>query len=249
MYVLPRVWQTNCPILVHVLILALDTSSSFGSIAVLRNQRPIGVLSTASEETYSSRMFRQLEFLLGELSLQLGDFDLFAVNAGPGSFTGLRVGLTTAKAWAEVYGKPLAAVGGLEAVASQDLAPAVVPVLDARRGELYAGFYRRPGGPGKALTRVEEAVLTPEQFIAWLNDSPERCASPLVTPAAEWLAALLSAQNGGGEFAIREVSPVLAPVIGALAYERAQRGETTDALRLDANYIRRPDAERNWKET
>ena len=237
----------------HVLILSLDTSSSCGSVAVLRKERPIGVISTASEETFSSRIFRQLEFLLSELSLKLGDFDLFAVNAGPGSFTGLRVGLTTAKAWAEVHGKPVVAVSGLEAVASQDrsAATAVIPVMDARRGEIYAGLYRRSEGKpeAEALTRVEEIVLTPCQFITWLTDSPERRAAPLVTPAVEWLAPILSAQNSVGQaFAVREVSPVLAPAIGALAYERAQRGETTDALRLDANYIRRTDAERNWKE-
>src|SRR5271166_5021543 len=103
-----RVWPTDCPIIESVLVLALDTSSPSGSIAVLRDEKVIGVVSTTGDETYSSRMFRQLEFLLAELKLSHGDFDLFAVNSGPGSFTGLRVGLTAAKGWAEVYAKPAA---------------------------------------------------------------------------------------------------------------------------------------------
>lgn len=97
----------NCPILVHVLILSLDTSSLSGSVAILRDDLTLGVISTRADENYSSRMFRHLEFLLSDLSLKLDDFDVFAVSAGPGSFTGLRVGLTAAKGWAEVYRKPV----------------------------------------------------------------------------------------------------------------------------------------------
>jgi tRNA threonylcarbamoyladenosine biosynthesis protein TsaB len=103
----------------HVLTLALDTSSPAGSLAVLRDERVIGTVSTWTDEIYSSRMFRHLDFLLGELSLGLQAFDLFAVAAGPGSFTGLRVGLAAAKGWSEVFRKPIAAVSALEAIAAQ----------------------------------------------------------------------------------------------------------------------------------
>jgi hypothetical protein len=97
-----RVWHKNCPIIVSVLILALDTATPAGSLAVLRDEVVLGTISTWTGETYCSRMFRQLEFLLGELSLGLEKFDLFAVASGPGSFTGLRVGLAAVKGWAEV---------------------------------------------------------------------------------------------------------------------------------------------------
>ena len=95
-----------------MLILALDTSSPAGSLAILRDEKVIGVVSTWAEETYSARMFRHLDFLLRELSLDLKQFELFAVAAGPGSFTGLRVGLTAVKGWAEVYKKPAVGVSG-----------------------------------------------------------------------------------------------------------------------------------------
>ncbi len=237
----------------HVLILSLDTSSQAGSIAFAEDGRLLAVISTASEETYSSRIFRQLEFLLSELALTLDRFDLFAVNGGPGSFTGLRVGLTTAKAWAESFSKPVVAISGLEAVAAQTFAVSrpIIPVIDARRGELYAGYYRiEPQSPTAAATLTaagEDAVMTPDEFLSWLAEFPSLDQAILATPSAAWLASVLPPGSEAPQRQICEVSPVLAPTIAKLAYQRALRGETVDALRLDANYVRRSDAELNWK--
>ncbi len=148
----------------HVLTLSLDTSSPAGSVAILRDEITLGVISTRAEENYSSRIFRHLEFLLSDLTLKLADFDVFAVSAGPGSFTGLRVGLTAAKGWAEVYRKPVVGVSALEAVAFQARAGStvLVPALDARRGQIYFGVYRTAVA-GLALDG-EEFVVTPEEF-------------------------------------------------------------------------------------
>src|SRR5271168_1640238 len=146
-----------------MLILSLDTSSPSGSVAILRDDLTLGVISTRAEENYSSRIFRHLDFLLSDLTLKLADFDLFAVSAGPGSFTGLRVGLTAAKGWAEVYRKPVVGVSALEAVAFQARSGAVlIPALDARRGQIYFGVYRTAAA-GLALDG-EEFVVTPEEF-------------------------------------------------------------------------------------
>src|SRR5271168_3537334 len=146
-----------------MLILSLDTSSPSGSVAILRDDLTLGVISTRAEENYSSRIFRHLDFLLSDLTLKLADFDLFAVSAGPGSFTGLRVGLTAAKGWAEVYRKPVVGVSALEAVAFQARSGAVlIPALDARRGQIYFGVYRAAAA-GLALDG-EEFVVTPEEF-------------------------------------------------------------------------------------
>jgi tRNA threonylcarbamoyladenosine biosynthesis protein TsaB len=241
---------------VHVLILSVDTASPAGSVAVLRDDQLLGVISTHTDETYSSRIFRQLDFLLTELNLALDRFDLFGVNAGPGSFTGVRVGLTTAKAWGEVFAKPVVPVSCLEAMASQ-LASGrepIVPVIDARRGQVYAGVYRRSAGSSGEtaglLLSAENAVMSPREFVAWLDNSPELTGAILVTSAARWLSSFMAQHDGvsrNRDIRIREVSPVLAPAIGRLAYTKAQHGETVDALRLDANYVRRCDAEVNWK--
>jgi tRNA threonylcarbamoyladenosine biosynthesis protein TsaB len=240
---------------VHVLVLALDTSSPSGSLAVLRDEKVIGVVSTATGEVYSSRMFRELEFLLGELSLRMNEFELFSVAAGPGSFTGLRVGLAAVKGWAEVYRKPIAAVSALEAVAVQAHSNAglIVPVLDARRGQLYFGLYR-PTGDGKGESRLaldgEEYVMTPAEFFEAVRDRAGGAGFSIVTPQPELFSGVaLQGEITNLNARVEPASSVLAPFIGQLGFRRAQRGELADPLTLDANYVRRTDAELHWKES
>ncbi|HYL69434.1 MAG TPA: tRNA (adenosine(37)-N6)-threonylcarbamoyltransferase complex dimerization subunit type 1 TsaB [Candidatus Limnocylindria bacterium] len=226
--------------------MALDTSSPAGSLAILRGEKVIGVVSTWAEETYSARMFRHLDFLLRELSLDLKQFDLFTVAAGPGSFTGLRVGLTAVKGWAEAYKKPAAGVSGLEALAVQahSTVPLLIPVLDARRGQIYFGFYRRSEN-GLAL-EGQECVMTPGEFLETLHSRAADTEFTIVTPESEFVSKQLS-QIEKRAPSVEQVSSVLAPLIGQLGYRRAQRGQISDALSLDANYVRRTDAELHWK--
>jgi tRNA threonylcarbamoyl adenosine modification protein YeaZ len=261
---------------VHVLILSLDTSSPSGSVAISRDDLMLGVISTRAEENYSSRMFRHLEFLLSDLSLKLADFDVFAVSAGPGSFTGLRVGLTAAKGWAEVYRKPAVGVSALAAVALQARGgnTVLVPALDARRGQIYFGVYR-PTAEGLALDG-EEFVVTPEEFAEKLGTlahsggvDPKQCgnggqhdsdgtrdggksggAFTIVTPDASVveLVSRLTPQFPAEFAGLNIVSSVLAPSIARIAHARALRGDVSDALTLDANYVRRTDAEMKWKD-
>lgn len=236
-----------------MLLLAVDTAAPTGSLAVMRDAALVGEISTASEEPYSSRLFRQLDFLLREVQLGTKDFDAFAVAAGPGSFTGLRVGLTAVKAWSEVFAKPIVAVSGLEAVAAQAHVPNekawIVPVLDARRGQIFAGVYRRED---LELAQAEdERVCTADELLLQLGQH-QSAELIFISPNAAILDHL-AAKIRAGETSraatckFQSASAVLAPVIGRLAMARAARGEFTDALRLDANYIRRSDAELLWK--
>lgn len=236
-----------------MLLLAVDTASRTGGLAVLRDGRLAGEISTTSEETYSSRLFRHLGFLLRELKLETRDFDLFAVNAGPGSFTGLRVGLAAVKAWAEVFAKPVVAVSGLEAVAAQVLPASrdslVAPVLDAHRGQLYAGLYTLSGS-GR-VPREPEQVCTAEEFLGQLSARAANERIHFISPNPDVLKPALDHWNAASASISREIdaaSPALAPFIGKVAFERASRGEFIDPLRLDANYVRRSDAELLWKD-
>lgn len=235
-----------------MLILSLDTSSPSGSVAIARDSHLLGVISTTTGEAYSSRIFRQLDYLLSETSLSLDQFDLFAVNAGPGSFTGLRVGLAAAKAWGEAFSKPIAAVNGLEAVAIQaGGAKRVISVLDARRGQLYTASYIAEAASASLQreSREPDQVLTPQQFLIWLKDFGHLDRGIIATTSIGWLRSLFNPSeltSIGVE--VCEVSPILAPPMLKIAFARAQSGETVDALRLDANYVRRSDAELNWKE-
>jgi tRNA threonylcarbamoyladenosine biosynthesis protein TsaB len=250
---LARVWQCNCPIIVHVLILALDTSSPTGSLAVLRDEALLGAVATSTDENFSSRLFRHVEFLLAELNLALNRFDLFSVVAGPGSFTGLRVGLAAAKGWAEVQGKPIAAISALEAVAAKSHARAgtVVPVLDARRGQVFFALYRRQTS-GELALEGDEHLATPNELCAILGEHRVTSDISIATPAKALVSTILSdlaGQDGPKHaFTIEEVSSILAPVVGQLGLLRAQSGRLADSLSLDANYIRRSDAELHLKE-
>src|SRR6266851_7076898 len=104
-----------------MLILAIDTSTRTGSAAILRDSNVLAEVSGYEETPYSGRIFRDISMLQDRANCRMDQIDVFAVAAGPGSFTGLRVGLTAVKAWAEVYSKPIAAISGLEAIAAESL--------------------------------------------------------------------------------------------------------------------------------
>jgi tRNA threonylcarbamoyladenosine biosynthesis protein TsaB len=229
-----------------MLSLSVDTSTRSGSLAVLHDEGLLGLVGTSTDETYSSRLFRHLRFLLEELRLGLDQFDLFSVAAGPGSFTGLRVGLAAVKGWAEAYGKPVAAVSVLEAVAAQATtqAPLLISVVDARRGQLFGAVYERRGAD--LALRGDEVVMAPEEFFASLTGIVGGEPAALVTPTPGVVAEALEGSPYRG-VPVECVSSLLAGAIGRLGYRRAARGESGDALGLDANYVRRPDAEVKWK--
>lgn len=238
-------WPVNCPIIGHVLLLAADTSSPSGSLSVLHDEFVLGLIHTVSDEPYSSRLFRHLDFLLHDLSLELKDFDIFAVASGPGSFTGLRVGLSAAKAWAEAFRKPIVGISALHAVAAQSRldAPFLVPIIDAQRQQLYYALFQN--SPLGQFLQGEEKVASPEEFVEDIRRRTEGSSTTLVTTSGELLAQGFdgfSAEAAGSEV----VSPALAPWVGRLALDQARSGKLSDSLSLDANYVRRSDAELHW---
>lgn len=236
-----------------MLLLAVDTADQAGSVAVLKDGQLAGVISTASTEAYSARLLRQTDFLLRELKIEVRDFDVFAVNAGPGSFTGLRVGLAAVKAWAEVFTKPIIAVSGLEAIAAQARplcdGALIAPVLDAHRGQIYAALYRSRD----ARLMIEEAqqVCEAQEFLARLASRGGNEPVRFISPCPRILERTLDDWTSAPAWISRTIEPasaILAPMIGQVAVNRAKEGEFTDSLRLDANYVRRSDAELLWKE-
>jgi tRNA threonylcarbamoyladenosine biosynthesis protein TsaB len=233
-----------------VLILALDTCDARGSVAILRDQSLLQVAPHTTNEDYSSWLLPTVAAVLASAGLTLRDIDLYAVAAGPGSFTGVRVGLTTVKAWSEVYGRPIAAVSRLEAIASEsNAAPAYVAAfIDARRNQIFAALYRRRAAA--LLERVDdEMVIAPDKFLEW-------CAAKAASEKIDWVSTdpncLTQTQQWSSRLALnetlQEISPVLASRIGQIGYRLALQNQHTDSLSLDANYVRRSDAEILWKD-
>jgi tRNA threonylcarbamoyladenosine biosynthesis protein TsaB len=231
-----------------VLILALDTCDARGSVALLRDASLLHTEAHLTAEDYSSWLLPAVARVQTAASITMRDINLYAVAAGPGSFTGVRVGLTTVKAWSEVYSQPIAAVSRLEAVAAEcsGSAPYVAAFIDARRNQIFAALYRRRA---PALERVEEEmVIDPDKFLDW-------CISKVGSRPIDWVSTdlhcITSTQRWSSRLALNEtmqqVSALLAPRIGQLGYQRKQQNQLTDALSLDANYVRRSDAELFWK--
>jgi len=239
-----------------MLLLAVDTSTRAGSVAVLRDRRLLGVRESCTTQPHASGLFADLQGLLDDLAISLAAFDLFAVASGPGSFTGLRIGLTAAKAWAEAFGRPVVAVSSLEAIAVQALkipdlpvGTAVVAVQDARRGQVFGRLYDYAGGALDPFVPVGQEVLLPAQeFVRLVADQVGERELVFVSPA---IAPIRSALEVAAlaQVRIEVVSGVLAPFIGEIGYARALRGNVTDALLLDANYVRRTDAEVRWRDS
>ena len=231
-----------------MIVLAIDTCDSRGSVAVLRDDAILHVVVHGSTEDYSSWLLPAVGQVLKASGLEVERLGGYAVAAGPGSFTGVRVGLTTVKAWGEVYGKRIAAVSRLEAIAIQAAAGSehVAAFVDAQRGQVFGGIFQRKG---KDLERVgEEMVITPARFI-------ESAAEIAKGGSLSWVsidaACLASEENwktreGRGE-KLESVSSTLAPAIGKIGMAQLAAGRFTDALSLDANYVRRSDAETFWK--
>jgi tRNA threonylcarbamoyladenosine biosynthesis protein TsaB len=231
-----------------------------GSVAVLRDRDVLAEIAAYEETPYSSRLFRDVDEVQRKAKIALDQVDVFAVASGPGSFTGLRVGLTAVKDWAEVYRKPIAAISGLHAIAWEaqtsdtPMTPKsatgmrlIAPFLDARRGQIFGAIYKESADEKLSLAlEGDESILSPDEFLETLK---QRSSSPpdFVSSTPEALSADRIHTIFPGARVI-SVAAALAPTIGRLGYEMALRGELADPLRVDANYVRRSDAEAAWKD-
>lgn len=242
----------------HMLILATDTSGKYGSIALARCEgRGAHVLDLVPLQggTFSAQLVSQISQLLAKHSLSKSDIDAFAVVSGPGSFTGLRVGLAAIKALAEILRKPIAAVSLLELIAfglcseagnlyestlgslQPDLGRTegeVLTALDAGRNEVYVGEYRlaeeRP-------VYLSESLLTFDPLVQRAGELP------VCTPDENVFARLTSADNGSGQPTVFQVERPNAALVARLGYKKILAGQTITPEALDATYIRRADAE------
>ena len=213
-----------------MLLLAADTSGQNGSIALARCSPPetcdiLEVVELAGG-TFSAQLVPQIASLLSKHNVSKNDLDAFAVVSGPGSFTGLRVGLAVIKALGEILGKPIAPLSllGLVAVTGQTGGKRVA-VLDAGRSEVYLGEY-----DGHQLQTQQ--LLTMSEFLTF---SP---TLPVITPDARIAAAARAAG-----LTVYEIAHPRADAVARLGWQKIQSGELASAEELEANYIRRTDAE------
>jgi tRNA threonylcarbamoyl adenosine modification protein YeaZ len=227
-----------------MIVLAIDTCEPRGSVAILNDDVILQVVAHTSTEEYSSWLLPAVDLALKSAKSTLAEIDLFTSASGPGSFTGVRIGLTTVKAWSEVFNKPIVAVSRLEAVAAQShsKAPYVASLIDAQRGQIFGALYKRAAGE---LTLIDqEVVASPDVFLDWVDaqvaGNDQRVAGnevAWISTDPDVLATHASWQGRAAE--IQRVPLPLAPLIGKIAFQRASQGHVLDALSVDANYVRR----------
>jgi len=220
-----------------MLLLVTDTSGKHGSVALARageSAKPdeVNVIESVPlvGGTFSAQLVPQISALLTKHQFHQADIGAFVVVSGPGSFTGLRVGLAAIKALAEILRKPIVPVSLLEVMASASgKSGDVLALLDAGRGEVYAGEYEVAGG---AARLIEERLLTREELPAAAQ------GRGMITPDES-----LAANVRQAGLAADQVPYPDSEGIARLGWHKLRAGETVTPEQLEANYIRRSDAE------
>lgn len=220
-----------------MLLLVADTSGKNGCVALARAQEESDSQEVQLIEsvplaggTFSALLVPQISGLLDKHGFRKSDIGAFIVVSGPGSFTGLRVGLAAIKALAEVLHKPIVPVSLLEVVACSGGAHGrVLAALDAGRGEVYGGTSQVEKGKSRM---VEERVLPRNEFVSLARNSV------VVTPDPN-----LALEVRSGAASVVELKEVRPDMIARLGWEKLRSGNVVSPEQLEANYVRRTDAE------
>lgn len=220
-----------------MLLLVTDTSGRNGTVALARagessgaNEIQLIEVAPLAGGAFSAQLVPQIAALLQKHNLRKTDIGAFIVVSGPGSFTGLRVGLAAIKALAEILLKPIVPVSLLEVVATASRAQGkVVAALDGGRREVFFGAYEIAG---ESVQVLQEELLSQSEFLLAAREST------VVTPDS----ALADAARTAG-VPVLAVDPPNAEMIARFGWKKLQAGKTVPPEQLEANYMRRSDAE------
>ncbi len=221
-------------------VLGIDTSTMTGGAAVVQNGRLLGEYVLNIRTTHSERLLPAVERLLHDAGLALAEMDGIAVVTGPGSFTGIRIGVATAKGFAYALQKKIVGVTTLEAFARQFLAfpGIVVPMIDSRRSEVYAQAFRA----GKPLTEPWNEHLS--HVLEWCRSQTEPCllvGDGSLTYQEQIKQGFPEAVFPSPEFALLRPSAV-----AALGWAKLQAGEGSHPFAVNPVYLRKTEAEIKW---
>jgi tRNA threonylcarbamoyladenosine biosynthesis protein TsaB len=216
-----------------MLTLAVDTTAEFGSIALVDESGVREEVLLHAPQGFSQVLFGAIVVLLARQGIRLSEIGLFAGASGPGSFTGVRVGLSAIKGLAEVCGKQVVAVSNLEALAEFGKTDARAAIIDARRGEVYAALSDGAGRqtvPETVLPFSKFLTLLPERAIEWISQDFEPFRAALAGTRFERHPAVTAPR-------------AMAAAIAGIATRRAAGGLAQDPASIEANYVRRSAAE------
>jgi tRNA threonylcarbamoyladenosine biosynthesis protein TsaB len=226
-------------------VLGIDTSTSCGSVGLMDDGEVISDYLLNIMVTHSERLLGAIELVLREARCPIGDIDGWAISLGPGSFTGLRIGVSTVKGLAFATGKPVAGVSTLDVLASQ-IAPTsylISPILDARKKEVYTAFYRYE--EGSSLKRQSDyQAIRPEDLVIKIKEQTIFLGDGVKTYGDFLLNSLPS-------LAIYPPAPLHFPhgsMVAKLGFELLKKGEYLNLSTFAPFYIRPSEAEVKWRE-
>jgi tRNA threonylcarbamoyladenosine biosynthesis protein TsaB len=223
-----------------MLILAVDTTTPCGSVALLEDSKLRGEVNCESPLTHSERLLPSVDFILKSERLTISDLDAFAVAAGPGSFTGIRIGLSLIKSFAVSLEKPIAPVSALRALAlklSHPHSRLLCPMLDARKGEIYAALFESK--KDKLIEIVPQGVYGPDQFLALLP--AHRIISFIGTGAKLYRDKVFDYLKDKSRFSLRTC--FIAYEVGLLGYKILKEGRGVPSQNAQPLYFRKSQAE------
>ena len=221
-------------------LLAVDTSTDTEGVAVLDGETVRAAIHTTNPKTHARRLMATVDATLTLAGMTLKDFDGFAVTTGPGSFTGLRIGISAVKGFALAMAKPVAGVSTLEALARQfpGFSGKICPLLDARKGQIYTALYQSRGGNQWRMVK-SACVVDPE---AWLDELDLPCL--FVGDGLHSYRDLIEERFGGEvQFAPPCFNILNACVVGQIGIQEIGLGNAVEVGRLTPYYIRKSDAE------
>jgi len=221
-------------------ILALDTTTLSGSVALLEKARLLAEINLDSSLTHSERLLASIDFLLQTNKLSLKDMDGFALASGPGSFTGIRIGLSTVKSFSFASGKLIAPVSSLKALALKLIRPQVrllCPMIDAKKGEIYAALFESTGTLLKEI--IPQGVYTPDRFFSLLPS--HRVIYFIGNGIAVYKNRILDYLKDKAKFSSRSL--FIAHEVGLLGFELLETGSGVSYQELEPIYFRKSQAE------
>jgi tRNA threonylcarbamoyladenosine biosynthesis protein TsaB len=222
-------------------ILGVDTSTISCSVAIVDETSLLSEFTIYREETHSKHLMDMIKAVMRMASLNFSDLDGFAVTRGPGSFTGLRIGISTIKGLAVASEKPVVGISSLETLAFQVSYSSnlICPILDARKGEVYFSRYRFLNGHLQKQTK--ERVATPDKAVDDLNES---CLF-LGNGAVLYKEMILEKMGEFASFAPMIQNTIRASTIAYLSMTKFENNDTDENEKILPYYIRKSDAELN----
>ena len=223
-----------------MIILAVDTTTFAGSVALLEKTKLLAEVNIDSPSTYSERLLPAVDFILKTNGMNIKDMDGFALAAGPGSFTGIRIGLSTVKSFSYASGKPVAAVSTLKALAWKLRHPQnhlLCPLLDAKKGEIYAALFESKGEKLKEI--VPQGAYSSDRFFTLLPSN--RIIFFIGNGIGAYRDKIFQYFKDKARFPHR--SPFIAFEVGLLGNELLRKNKGVSAQELKPIYFRKSQAE------